>query len=100
MTFFDQSPGAGIAVANAILYATVLTETWMLTTGSLAVMGLIMVLIIVLAGLLCRYMMHLMGTEEYISGEAAVAPAPARTTAGAVAPATAPAPAIKVAAAL
>jgi hypothetical protein len=79
MSFFDRSPGGGLAAANAILYATVLIETWMLTTGSLFVMGLVMAMVIVLAALLCRYVMHLMGTEEYVLGEepvTVVAPAP------------------------
>jgi len=79
MSFIDKSPGAFIAAVNAILYGTVLVEVWMLTTSSLAVMGLFMALIIVLAGLLCRYIMDLMGSEEYIAGEqhVVVAPAPA-----------------------
>jgi hypothetical protein len=77
MSFLDRSPGAFIAAVNAILYATVLTETWMLTTGSLAVMGLVMALIIVMAAFLCRYIMNLMGTEDYSLGEEpAVAAAP------------------------
>ncbi|HET6507813.1 MAG TPA: hypothetical protein VFG42_13570 [Baekduia sp.] len=100
MSFFDKSPGGGIAVANAILYSVVLIETWMLTTGSLFVMGLVMALIIVLAGLLCRYVMNLMGSEEYAVGEEAVAVAPApvaKTTASAAAPAPA---AVKIAPAL
>jgi hypothetical protein len=105
MSFFDKSPGGGIVAANAFLYGTVLIETWMLTTGSLFVMGLVMALIIAMAGLLCRYAMSLMGSEEYALGEEtlAVAPAPApmatTTTASAVVSAPAPA-AIKVAAAL
>jgi hypothetical protein len=103
MSFFDKSPGGGIVAANAFLYGTVLTETWMLTTGSLFVMGLVMALVIVMAGLLCRYVMALMGSEEYALGEEtlAVAPAPAPvaiTTTASAAPA--PAAAIKVAAAL
>jgi hypothetical protein len=85
MSLIDKSPGAFIAAVNAILYATVLLETWMLTTSSLAVMGLFMALIIVLAGMLCRYIMDLMGTEEYISGEQPVALAVAAPVAAPVA---------------
>jgi hypothetical protein len=88
MSLFDKSPGGGIVVANVFLYGTVLTETWMLTTGSLFVMGLVMALIIVMAGLLCRYVMNLMGSEEYALGE---------ETAVAVVPVAAPAPARRVA---
>lgn len=93
MSFFDKSPGGGIAVANVILYATVLTETWMLTTGSMFFMGLVMALIIVLAGLLCRYVMNMMGSEEYALGEETVAVAPATATTPATTSAAAPAPA-------
>jgi hypothetical protein len=100
MSFFDRSPGGGLAVANAILYTTVLIETWMLTTGSLFVMGLVMALIIVLAGLLCRYAMHLMGAEDHALGEETVAVAPAATTTAAGAAASAPAPPVTVAPAL
>jgi hypothetical protein len=88
MSFFDKSPGGGIVVANVLLYSTVLIETWMLTTGSLFVMGLVMALIIVMAGLLCRYAMNLMGSEEHALGE---------ETAVAVAPVAGPAPARRVA---
>jgi len=94
MSFIDKSPGAFIAAVNAILYGTVLVEVWMLTTSSLAVMGLFMALIIVLAGLLCRYIMDLMGSEEYIAGEqhVVVAPAPAAAPVAVARPAaTAPA---------
>jgi hypothetical protein len=84
MSFLDRSPGAFIAAVNAILYATVLTEVWMLTTGSLAAMGLVMALIIVMAGLLCRYVMDLMGSEDDLSGEEpAVAAAPVAPAAAA-----------------
>lgn len=94
MSFIDKSPGAFIAAVNAILYGTVLVEVWMLTTSSLAVMGLFMALIIVLAGLLCRYIMDLMGSEEYIAGEehvvVATAPAPVAVPVAAARPAAAP----------
>lgn len=99
MSLIDRSPGAFIAAVNAILYATVLIETWMLTTSSLVAMGLFMTLIIVLAGVLCRYIMGLMGTEEYISGQDAVAVAPARAPRPTTTSAPAPA-AVTVAAAL
>ena len=93
MNFIDKSPGAFIAAVNAILYGTVLVEVWMLTTSSLAVMGLFMALIIVLAGLLCRYVMDLMGTEEHIAGEqhVVVAAAPVAVPVAAARPAAAPA---------
>lgn len=91
MSFIDKSPGAFIAAVNAILYGTVLVEVWMLTTSSLAVMGLFMALIIVLAGFLCRYIMDLMGSEEYISGEEHVVVAKAPVPAPAARPAAAPA---------
>jgi hypothetical protein len=85
MSLIDKSPGAFIAAVTAILYATVLLETWMLTTSSLAVMGLFMALIIVLAGMLCRYVMDLMGTEEHVPGEQPVAVAAAAPVAAPVA---------------
>jgi hypothetical protein len=85
MSLIDKSPGAFVAAVNAILYGTVLVEVWMLTTSSLAVMGLFMALIIVMAGFLCRYIMDLMGSEEYIAGEehvvAVAAPVVARPAA-------------------
>lgn len=79
MSLIDKSPGAFIAAVNGILYTTVLLETWMLTTSSVAVMGLFMVLIIVLAGLLCRYAMNLMGSEDESAGHAPAVVAPAAT---------------------
>jgi hypothetical protein len=69
MTFIDRSPGGVIIAANTLLYATVLTEIWMLTTASLFVMGTVMALIVVMAALLCRFIMNLMGSEEYITGD-------------------------------
>jgi len=78
MPLIDRSPGAFYAVVNAVLYSTVLLETWMLTTGSMLVMIGFMGLIITMAGLLCRFIMDLMGSEEYTVGaEPAVAAAPA-----------------------
>lgn len=86
MSFIDKSPGAFIAAVTAVLYTTIVIESWMLTTGSLVVMGLFMALIIVLAGALCAYIMNLMGSEEYSTGEEPVA------VALAAAPAPAPVP--------
>ncbi len=91
MNLIDKSPGAFIAAVNAILYATVLVEVWMLTSSSVAAMGAFMALIIVMAGFLCRYIMDLMGSEEYISGEAPVVAVAAVKDAGPAASA-APAP--------
>jgi hypothetical protein len=91
MTFIDRSPGGVIIAANTLLYATVLTEVWMLTTASLAAMAAVMTLIIVMAALLCRYMMTLMGTEEYLAGEApAPAPVAAQAPSAAAPAVTAP----------
>jgi hypothetical protein len=88
MNFLDRTPGGFIFVANAILYAVVLVEIWMLTTGSIAAMVATMVLIIVAAGLLCRWVLNLMGPEDH-----AVDFEPRRSKANAKAKAPAPAPA-------
>jgi hypothetical protein len=77
MNLIDRSPGGVIIAANALLYGTVLAEIGMLTTASLFWMGAVMALIIVMAAALCRFIMHIMGDEEYIAGETPVA-APAR----------------------
>jgi hypothetical protein len=90
MHLIDRSPGGFIFLANAVLYAVVLLETWMLTTGSIAFMFLVMLAIVAVAGLLARFIMDLMGSEEYIAGEAHAAPAVAVSRAAA--PARAPAP--------
>jgi hypothetical protein len=65
MSLLDRSPGGFIAVANTILYAVVLLEIWMLTTASIAAMALTIAVIVVIAGLLCRWMLHLMGPEDH-----------------------------------
>jgi Na+-transporting methylmalonyl-CoA/oxaloacetate decarboxylase gamma subunit len=94
MHLIDRSPGGFIFVANAVLYATVLLETWMLTTHSIAFMFLVMLVIVAVAGFLARFIMDLMGSEEYVTGEAepAVAPlSPAAAPARAQAPRRAPA---------
>ena len=90
MHLIDRSPGGFIFVVNAVLYATVLLETWMLTTGSIAFMFLTMLVIIAVAGVLTRFIMSLMGSEAYVTGEAEATPsyAPVTTTA----PARLPAP--------
>jgi hypothetical protein len=64
MSFLDRSPGGFVIAANAFVYATVLVETWMLTTGSLVAMGFMMALIIVLSGVLCRFAMGLMAADD------------------------------------
>ena len=70
MSIIDRSPGGFILIANTVLYSTVLAETGMLMSGSLVLMIAVMVLIVVLAGGLCAFIMRLMGSEAYISGEA------------------------------
>lgn len=90
MHLIDRSPGGFIFVANAVLYTTVLLETWMLTTGSIAFMFLVMLVIVAVAGLLARFIMDLMGSEEYVTG-AEHAPAAATTVSPAAAPARVPA---------
>jgi hypothetical protein len=89
MTFIDRFPGGTIAVANTLLYSVILLEIWMLTTASLVAMAAVMTIIIVMAALLCRFIMAMMGNEEYIAGDepVAIVPAPAP------APAQVPAPA-------
>jgi hypothetical protein len=87
MSLIDRSPGGFIFVANAVLYFTVLMETWMLVTGSALFMIGVMALIVTIAGLLCRWAMNLMGSEEYSLGEepVVVAAAPVAAAAPAVA---------------
>jgi hypothetical protein len=81
MSIIDRSPGGFIAIANTVLYATVLAEVGMLMSGSAIVLGAVMALIVALAAGLCAFIMRLMGSESYIVGEngppapvAAVAP--------------------------
>ena len=71
MHLIDRSPGGFIFAANAVLYAVVLLETWMLTTGSIVVMFLMMLVIVAVAGLLARFIMDLMGSEEYVDRRSA-----------------------------
>jgi hypothetical protein len=96
MHLIDRSPGGFIFVANAVLYTTVLAETWMLTTGSVVAMTAVMTMIIVIAAYLARFIMNLMGSEAYIAGEAE--PATATVTGVSSAPAPAPAHPSRVAA--
>jgi hypothetical protein len=65
MSLIDRSPGG----ANIILYTTVLAEIGMLTRGSVAIMGAVMVSIVVLAAGLCVSIMDLIGSEAYAHGE-------------------------------
>jgi len=90
MSLIERSPGGFVLVANVVLYTTVLLETLMLVTGSPLFMVGVLMLIVTVAGLLCRFILNLMGTEAYTLGEeepetAVAAPAPAE-------PARAPAP--------
>jgi hypothetical protein len=70
MSIIDRSPGGFIIIANTVLYSTVLAETGMLMSGSLALMVAVMALIVAIAGGLCAFIMRLMGSEAYILGEA------------------------------
>jgi hypothetical protein len=65
MSLLDNSPGGFIGAANCVLYGTVGVECWMLTTNSLLAMAATMALIITTAGLLCRWMLRLMGPEDH-----------------------------------
>jgi hypothetical protein len=65
MSLLDRSPGGFVAVANTILYAVVLLEIWMLTTASIAAMAFTLAVIVVIAALLCRWMLRLMGPEDH-----------------------------------
>jgi hypothetical protein len=90
MSLIERSPGGFVFVANVVLYTTVLLETLMLVTGSPLFMVGVLALIVAVAGLLCRFILNLMGTEAYTLGEEepetaapaqaepAVAPAPQR----------------------
>src|SRR4051794_18640651 len=82
MSLIERSPGGFVFVANVVLYTTVLLETLMLVTGSPLLMVGVLALIVAVAGLLCRFILNLMGTEAYTLGEeepeaAVAAPAPA-----------------------
>jgi hypothetical protein len=68
MNLLDKSPGGFIVLACFVLYSTVLVETWMLTTASLVAMSATMALIIGISAVMCRAVMRLMGSEEYILG--------------------------------
>ena len=90
MSLIERSPGGFVLVANVVLYTTVLLEALMLVTGSPLFMVGVLTLIVTVAGLLCRFILNLMGTEAYTIGEeepetAVAAPASAE-------PARAPAP--------
>lgn len=87
MSIIDRSPGGFVIIANIVLYSTVLAEVGMLVSGSLAVMGAVMVLIATISAGLCAFIMRIMGSEAYILGEVED---PAATV---VAKASAPAPA-------
>jgi hypothetical protein len=88
MSLLDRSPGGFVAVANTILYAVVLLETWMLTTASMAAMVMTMGVIIVVAAWLCRWMLNLLGPEDHALD---YEPQPARAAKPATVPAPAPA---------
>jgi hypothetical protein len=65
MSLLDTSPGGFIGVANCVLYGTVGVECWMLTTDSMLAMAATLALIVTIAGLLCRWMLRLMGPEDH-----------------------------------
>jgi hypothetical protein len=65
MSLLDRTPGGFIALANVILYSVVLVECWMLTTASIAAMVATLTLVIVVAALLCRWMLNLLGPEDH-----------------------------------
>jgi ABC-type nickel/cobalt efflux system permease component RcnA len=94
MSLLDRSPGGFVAIANTILYAVVLLETWMLTTASMVAMVMTMGVIIVVAAWLCRWMLDLLGPEDHALD---YEPQPARAAKAATVPAPAPAPARVVA---
>jgi len=77
MKLLDKSPGGFVALATFVVYGTILTESWMLTTASLLAMAGTMVLVVVVAAAICRSMMNVMGSEEYSLGHP-VAPSTAR----------------------
>lgn len=65
MRLIDRFPGGFITVAAIIVYATVGLECWMLVTGSIPFMGVVMAIIIAAAGLMVRWMSELMGPEAH-----------------------------------
>jgi hypothetical protein len=88
MSIIDRSPGGFIIITNAVLYTTVLVEVGMLMSGSVALMGLFMALILLLSAGLCAFIMNLMGSEAYIVGESVASET--ATTVPEVRPASAP----------
>ncbi|MGZ4279443.1 MAG: hypothetical protein ACXVFN_17535 [Solirubrobacteraceae bacterium] len=89
MSLFDRSPGGLIVVANCVLYGTVLVEIGMLLSGSYAVMAATLVMIVVIAALLGRWVLALMG-PEYPSLDYEPQQAPARAPEPARRPGTTP----------
>ncbi|QEC50372.1 hypothetical protein FSW04_24160 [Baekduia soli] len=74
MKLLDRSPGGFIIAANAVVFGTVGVEVWMLIIQSVAAMIFTMILIAMIAALLCRWMMSLMGPEGHLDYQ----PRPAR----------------------
>jgi len=92
MKLIDESPGGFLAAACVFVYATVLTETWMITTTSIAAMVGTFLLIIVLACVLTRTVLALMGPEDHPDAPAPPAPAKDAAPARAATPARPPVP--------
>ena len=88
MKLLDRSPGGFIVAANAVVFGTIGVEVWMLIIQSVAAMIFTMVLIGMIAALLCRWMMSLMGPEGHLDYQ----PRPARQEPVVLAPQPAAAP--------
>jgi hypothetical protein len=65
MKLIDRSPGGFYALANAALFAVVLAEVLMLRSGSVVALVAMLAVIVVIAALLVRWMMQLMGPEDH-----------------------------------
>jgi hypothetical protein len=65
MSLLDRSPGATIVLANVVLYTTVCLEIWMLASHSIAAMVGVYALIIMISGLLVRWMLQILGPEDH-----------------------------------
>ena len=87
MSVIDNSPGGFMAVVFGVLYGTVLVEAAMLVDGSYVVMMVALATIVVIAALLCRWVLNLMGPSA-----PSLDYAPRGRPARAAAPAPAPAP--------
>ena len=90
MSVIDNSPGGFMAFVFGVLYGTVLVEVAMLVDGSYVVMGVALTTIVVIAALLCRWVLALMG-PAVPSLDYEPQARPARAAIPAPAPARAPA---------